>query len=169
MNKAKLEVGFEDVQAAELPVDEVGDGVVVDIDIVDLKGAGARAFYAYSKDYIQMPTKNLFKHSNDASAAEGYYATLFHELTHWTGNTSRLDREMTGYKYCDDYAMEEMIAELGAAYRCAKFTVTNTPRPNHAAYISEWLSDLKDDNRSLFNAAAKASKAAEYIVGFGMD
>ena len=62
-----------------------------------------------------------------------------------------------------------MIAELGAAYLCAEFTVTNTPRPNHAAYISKWLSDLKDDNRSLFNVAAKASKADEYIVSFGKD
>lgn len=131
----------------------------------DIRNGGHKAYFVPKKNYIQMPAMKLFKETSDSSPTEGYYATLFHELTHWTGHESRLNRDLNHAKNEEKYAIEELVAELGAAFLCSRLQVTNTPRPNHAAYIADWLSGLNEDNRSLFNAAAQATKAVEYIVG----
>jgi antirestriction protein ArdC len=65
----------------------------------------------------------------------------------------------------DAYAMEELIAELGAAFLCADLTITNAPRPDHAAYVASWLKVLSDDTRAIFTAAAKAHAAADFLIG----
>ena len=59
--------------------------------------------------------------------------------------------------------MEELIAELGAAFLCADLSITNTPRPDHAAYIANWLVVLKRDKRAIFTAARKATQASDYL------
>jgi antirestriction protein ArdC len=95
-----------------------------------------------------------------------YYATLAHEATHWTRHESRLDREFGRKRFGDaGYAMEELVAEIGAAFLCADLGITPETRDDHAAYIASWLKVLKDDKRAIFTAASHAQKAADYLHG----
>lgn len=123
-----------------------------------IRHGGNRAFYAPSIDAIQMPRIAQF----DEPTA--YYATLAHEATHWTSAKSRCDREL-GARFGDErYAMEELIAELGAAFVCATLGLSNEPRPDHAAYLASWLKVLKSDKRAIFTAASKAQAATDYLL-----
>jgi antirestriction protein ArdC len=116
---------------------------------------GDAAFYVPSQDRIQMPAKTAFD-------TEGhYYSTAFHELTHWTGAANRLDRKFGERFGNPEYAFEELVAELGAAFLCADFGIDGELR--HAGYIEHWLRACKADNKAIFKAAAYAQKAADYL------
>ena len=129
-----------------------------------IQHGGNRAFYQPSNDRIQLPPRETFTGSPTRSAAEAYYAVLLHELTHWTSHASRCDRQL-GKRFGDQaYAMEELIAELGAAFLCADLAITDAPRADHAHYLASWLSVLKADKRAIFTAAAKAAAAASYLM-----
>ena len=65
--------------------------------------------------------------------------------------------------------MEELIAELGAAFLCAELSISNIPRMDHAAYVASWLKVLRLDSRAVFTAAGKASGAARYLSRFRED
>ena len=130
----------------------------------DIRHGGDRAFYRRSTDHVQMPDRERFTGSATSTPTEAYYATLLHELTHWTGHESRLDRDLSGRFGNEAYAMEELVAELGAAFLCADLSITNTPRPDHAAYIGGWLEALKRDKRAIFTAASKAAQATDYLA-----
>jgi antirestriction protein ArdC len=123
-----------------------------------VKFGGDRAYYSPSQDFIGMPEKLQF--NSEAS----YYATLLHELAHWSGHKSRLDRDLSGRFGNEAYAAEELIAELSAAFLCARFNVSGELR--HSSYIANWLRVLKNDNKAVFKAAALAQKAADYLAGF---
>jgi antirestriction protein ArdC len=126
----------------------------------DIRHGGDRAYYAAGSDHVQMPPFECFRD------AESYAATLAHELTHWTKHTSRLDREFGRKRWGDEgYAMEELVAELGAAFLCADLDLTLDTREDHAAYLSHWLAVLKRDNRAIFAAAAHAQRAADFLHG----
>lgn len=126
---------------------------------------GEGAFYRPLTDTIHMPDRSRFVGSATSSATECLYSTLLHELTHWTGIKTRCDREF-GKRFGDDaYAMEELVAELGAAFLCADLGIANTPRSDHAAYISHWLIVLKADKKAIFTAASKAAQAVDYLDG----
>ena len=100
---------------------------------------------------------------SETIALASCYATLVHELTHWTGAKHRLDREF-GKRFGDQaYAAEELVAEIGAAFLCAELRITQETRPDHAQYLAQWLTLLKGDQRALFDASAKASEAAMYL------
>jgi len=130
-----------------------------------VRHGGTRAFYRPSDDTIQMPERERFLGTGTSSATESYYATLLHELTHWTGASKRCDRQF-GKRFGDDaYAVEELVAELGAAFLCADLGVTLTPRPDHAAYIDNWLKVLKADKKAIFTAASQAAKATDFLAG----
>lgn len=125
--------------------------------------AGQRAFYRPADDTITLPPRETFVGSPISTPTEAYYATLLHELTHWTAPASRCNREL-GKRFGDAaYAAEELIAELGAAFLCADLSVSNVPRPDHAQYLNSWLSLLKADSRAIFAASAKASEAVAYL------
>lgn len=62
------------------------------------------------------------------------------------------------------YAMEELIAELGAAFLCAALGIAIEPRRDHAAYVDSWLKVLQNDDKAIFTAAAQAQKAVEYLA-----
>lgn len=126
-----------------------------------IKHGGNRAFYAPHPDFVQLPPFEAFKD------AESYYATLTHELTHWTGHASRCAREFEkGHRFgSEGYAFEELVAELGAAFLCADLGITPEPREDHAAYLASWLKVLKGDKRAIFSAAAHAQRAADYLLG----
>jgi antirestriction protein ArdC len=125
----------------------------------DLRHGGNRAFYrGGSSDHVQMPVFECFR------SPEAYYATLAHELTHWTKHPKRLDREFGRKKWGDEgYAREELVAELGAAFLCADLDLTPEAGTDHAAYVQSWLKVLKEDKRAIFSAAAHAQKAADYL------
>jgi antirestriction protein ArdC len=112
-----------------------------------------------------MPDQERFTGSATSTPTETYYATLLHELTHWTGHEIRLERDLSGRFGQEAYAMEELVAELGAAFLCADLSITNTPRPDHAAYVANWLKVLKQDKRAIFTAARKAAQATGYLAG----
>jgi len=127
---------------------------------------GSRACYRRDHDRIELPARERFRGSPTSSASEAYYGTLLHELTHWSGAPHRLNRTF-GTRFGDnDYAVEELIAELGAAFLCADLGIANEPRPDHAAYVSAWLEVLNEDRRAIFTAAARANDAAAYLQAF---
>ncbi len=126
---------------------------------------GSRACYVPSLDEIHMPGRQAFVGSATSSAGEAYYSTLFHELTHWTGPKHRCDRDLSGRFGSDAYAMEELIAELGAAFLCGELGIAVEPRPDHAQYLAHWLAVLKADKRAIFAAASKAGQAVEFLRG----
>jgi len=86
---------------------------------------------------------------------------------HWTGHPSRLNRDQSGRFGSKPYGFEELVAELSAAFACAALGVVPTVR--HADYLGAWLAILKEDNRAIFRAASKASKAADYLLAFAPD
>jgi antirestriction protein ArdC len=157
---AEQVTGFE---APALPVPKVFNDIS-SIEALTVKSGaklqfgGDRAYYSPSDDYIAMPHKTQF--NSEAS----YYATLLHELSHWSGHKSRLDRDLSGRFGNEAYAAEELIAELSAAFLCARFSITGELR--HSSYIASWLRVLKNDNKAIFKAAALAQKSADYLAGF---
>lgn len=122
------------------------------------------ACYFPHADYIQIPARSAFVGTTTSSPAEAYYATLLHELTHWTGHKTRLERDFSKRFGDEAYAMEELVAELGAAFLCASLGVANEPRLDHAAYVNSWLRVLGNDRRAIFVAAGKAGAAVDYLM-----
>jgi antirestriction protein ArdC len=126
-----------------------------------IRHGGDRAYYSIDRDVVQMPEMPAFRDS------ENYYATLAHEMTHWTRHPTRLDRNLGGKRFGDaGYAMEELVAELGAAFLCADLGITPETREDHAAYIGSWLKVLRQDKRAIFTAASHAERAADHLHAF---
>ena len=117
---------------------------------------GNRAFYVPSMDYIQLPELDQFKSSAD------YYATALHELSHWTGHESRLDRKISNKFGNEAYAFEELVAELGSAMLCAHNKIDG--QLQHASYIADWLKVLNDDPKNILKAGALAQKILDYTT-----
>jgi antirestriction protein ArdC len=124
----------------------------------DIRHGGPDAYYAIGSDYVQMPPFEAFRDP------DSYYATLAHECTHWTRHPSRLDRDLGRKRFGDHgYAMEELVAELGAAFTCAALDLTPELRSDHASYLAHWLTVLKSDKRAIFTASAHAQAAADFL------
>ena len=116
---------------------------------------GNRAFYRPSTDSIQLPPREAFIGTATSTAAEAYYSTLLHELTHFAGHETRCNRQF-GKRFGDQaYAIEELVGELGAAFLCADLGISDEPRADHAQYLASWLSVLKADKKAIFTAASK--------------
>ncbi len=128
----------------------------IDATRAEIYFGGNRAFYSPSEDYIQMPHVEGFR------TIEDYYATILHELSHWTGHESRLHRDFRRFDE-ESYAMEELVAEMSSAFLCASLGVEGTLQ--HANYIASWIKLLKRHNRAIFTAAARAADASDYILG----
>lgn len=126
--------------------------------LADIRHGGVEAYYECERDYIQLPPQAAFFDPIN------YYRTLFHELGHWTGDRSRLKRDQTGGFGSKPYAREELVAEMTAAFVCATLSICPTVR--HADYIGNWIDVLRGDNRAIFHAASKASKAADLLLAF---
>ena len=118
---------------------------------------GDRAFYHQSSDQINLPELSSF------SRLSAYYATAIHELGHWTGHKSRLDRDLSGRFGSQSYAFEELIAELTAAFVLNEFNY-QAELEHHASYLDNWLQALKNDKKYFFKAASLASKASEFLL-----
>ncbi|QPR26565.1 DUF1738 domain-containing protein (plasmid) [Edwardsiella hoshinae] len=120
-----------------------------------IRECGTDAYFCPSRDEIVLPCRHLF---NDAA---NFYATGLHELIHWSGGKSRLNREMKGSFGSKDYAYEELVAELGSAFLMADLGVSGEVQ--HENYIAAWLAVLENDKRFIFKAASAASKAHLYL------
>lgn len=146
--EAPLDPPMRDAQA-EAFFDRIG---------ADTRHGGPRAYYAPKPDYIQLPPFECF------GDAVGYYATRAHETVHWTSHEKRLNRSFDRKRFGDEgYAMEELVAELGAAFLCVDLQLTPELRPDHASYIEGWLEVLKHDNRAIFTASAHAQRACDWL------
>jgi len=128
-----------------------------------IEHGGSRACYVPHADLVRMPMTDSFESSETCTSIEHYYSTLFHEMVHWTGNPKRLNRTK-GKKFGDqDYAVEELVAELGAAFLSAELAINPVGKADHASYIAGWLKLLKDNKKHIFTAASEASKACDYL------
>lgn len=119
---------------------------------------GNHAFYAPTEDFVRVPPQPAFRDQIN------YYRTALHELGHWTGHCSRLNRDQSGGFGSANYAREELVAELASAFLCASLGIVPTVR--HADYLGGWIAVLRADARAIFRAASAASKAAEYLLAF---
>jgi len=115
---------------------------------------GDRAFYSPSTDHIQFPPESAFR-----GQAE-YTTTELHELGHWTGHPSRLNRPLQNRFGSAANAMEELRAEMASAFVASMLSIP-TDVPQHASYISSWIKALKNDKREIFRAAADAQRIAD--------
>jgi len=149
-------------RASQVEIDEQIDAFVRATK-ADIRHGSSIACYRRRDDYIEMPSPEQFTGTLTSSPTEAYYAVLLHELVHYSGAPHRLNREC-GKRFGDrDYAFEELVAELGAAFMCSAFRIVNEPRPDHAAYISNWLDILDRDHKAIFTAASMAQQAVEYL------
>jgi antirestriction protein ArdC len=128
----------------------------------DIRFGGDRAYYCPDRDYVRLPTRTAF---DDAA---GFYGTALHELVHWTGHPSRLDRLTRNAKFGSDaYAFEELCAEIGAAYLCSELAVPQADDlGNSAAYLASWVRVLRNDPHAIFRAATMGSRAADMLLAF---
>lgn len=131
-----------------------------------LKGSGAsidhnggdRAFYRQSTDSIHLPKPETFTNEGH------YYSTALHELGHWTGHTSRLDRDMTGGFGSEKYAEEELRAEIYSYMMSADLELPHDPS-QHVAYIASWIKAIKEDPMTIHRACRDAGNILEYVNG----
>ena len=127
-----------------------------------VRTGGDRAFYSPATDHIQLPPEHAFRGPSE------FAATALHELAHWTGNPSRLNRDMKVRYGSAAYAMEELRAEIASAFVASELGIP-TDIPHHASYIANWIKPLKDDKREIFRAAADAHRIADMELGFHPD
>jgi len=140
---------FEVIEVAEAAIQASG---------ANIRHGGAKAYYSPRGDYIQMPERECFVDEPH------YYSTLLHELAHWTGAKSRLNRDIEQPFGSEAYSREEIRADLTSLFLAAELGVPFDPK-DQAGYISSWIKVLKNDKNEVFKAAADASKACDYILG----
>lgn len=161
LDEAKIQRA--EVKTHEWDADGAAEKIVAgmpDAPKIDHNGGG-RAFYRPATDHISMPERERFK------SAAGYYSTLFHEMAHSTGHSSRLNRDLTSGAMCKkSYSREELIAEISSAFLNAEAGYLDQEFDNSAAYVNGWLSVFRneDNERLIITAAAQAQKAADYIL-----
>jgi len=132
--------------------------------ILDKSGAKIKeikqnqSYYVPALDKIVLPLRTQFKD------AEGFYATALHELGHWTGHSSRLNRPILNKFGTPDYAREELRAEISSMMVCGSLGIKHKAQ-NSAAYVSNWIDVLKKDPKELFRACADAEKIKDYLFG----
>jgi antirestriction protein ArdC/uncharacterized protein YjbI with pentapeptide repeats len=127
--------------------------------LVEGTGDKNRAYYSPSTDGINMPPFGYFKDPLS------YYQTLMHELVHWTGHTSRLDRPNMNQHGTPEYAYEELVAEIGSVFLMGILGLEPEPQEGHSIYIAGWLTKLKNDPDMVRKASAEAQKAVNLLLG----
>lgn len=117
-----------------------------------------RACYSPDLDIITLPPVSNFENSTE------YYLTAFHELTHWTGHESRLNRLTKTHYGSGDYSQEELIAEIGGNMLAHDCGIVKEVTRNSTAYINNWLTALQNDPKFIIQASSKATQAYDYIT-----
>lgn len=172
MLKSYAVFAFSQVEGApemEIPDHRSGDGWALDEAVRDRLEAflgevgartehgGDRAYFSVSQDFVQMPERQVFR-----SEAE-YYATRLHEVAHWSGGPSRLNREFGTRAEIDLYSREELRAELASAFLCARFGIPSNIAA-HSGYVEHYTELLRGDKREIFRAARDAEAAVRYLI-----
>ena len=116
-----------------------------------------KAYYIPSRDEIHLPNRRTF------SSLSGFWGTAMHELSHWTGNESRLNRDMCHSFGSQKYAREELIAEVSSWLLAVTLGTPHEPQ-NSAAYLASWVKDFKDKPRELYSAISQAQKVVDYLL-----
>lgn len=124
---------------------------------VNLQHGGNMACYIPSIDTVKVPYRDQFE------TEEGYNGTMFHEVTHWTGAKARLDRFKNGAFGSENYAREELVAEMGAAMLCAALGHPYVVE-HHASYMASWRKAIKADKNVIIKAATDAAEAMNFIL-----
>ncbi len=146
---------FEPLQEAERVVNQYADKPSIET-------GGNRAAYRPVTDTVLMPKPERFE------SRDSYYATLFHELSHSTGHSRRLNRgldENLAPFGSPDYSREELVAEMSSAFLCATAGISPPTIEQAAAYLDGWIRALKGDKRLVVSAAGAAQKSADWILG----
>jgi len=143
---ADIDTGATSIEHMEEFAKKTGARIVI---------TGNQPCYVPGLDQIQMPAIKQF------NTAESYYGTLCHELIHWTGHESRLDRLKKSGR--EDYAFEELVAELGACFVTSELGI-DRGIDRSASYIASWLKALKEDKKYIFQAASLAQQATKYLL-----
>src|SRR5215471_14566322 len=155
---------YQPVEKQELDATErciQADDYFHNITDAEVRYGGNRAYYSPTHDFISLPEYASFKD------AHSYYSTLGHEHIHWTGASSRLNRELLQSRFGSEaYAFEELVAELGAAFLCAQLGLSNEPRLDHSQYLQQWLKVLGSDKKAIFTAASRAQRAMDYLNAY---
>ena len=146
---------FKDIDA----LNEICERIDKNIDLT-VKHDDIKAYYSPSEDTVHLPDKNLFDGVYD------YYATRLHEVAHATGNEKRLNRNISNAFGSEEYAKEELIAEISSSFLMADLGINGNKDiyDNHAAYIQSWINVIEKEPSVLFEAAANAEKCANYIL-----
>ena len=116
-----------------------------------------KAYYIPSRDEIHLPNRRTF------SSLSGFWGTAMHELSHWTGHESRLNRDMRHSFGSQKYAREELIAEVSSWLLAVTLGTPHEPQ-NSAAYLASWVSDFKDKPREIYSAISQAQKVVDYLL-----
>ena len=131
---------------------------ILEASAANIRHGGDKAFYRVSDDSIQLPEKSQFPTANN------YYATALHELGHWTGHQTRLDRDLVHPFGSEGYAKEELRAEIASMIVGDELGIGHDPE-QHAAYVGSWIKALQDDPLEIFRAAADAEQIQKYVLG----
>lgn len=152
-------------QRSEFKVVEAGERILENSGATILHDQVDQAFYNRLADSIHLPPKHAFQN------AAGYYGTALHELAHWSGHPSRLNRATLNesYRFGDiSYAKEELRAELASVFLAAERGIPHDPE-QHAAYVSSWINVFRQDKNEIFRAAHDASRAADFLLALERD
>ena len=140
-------------------VDRVSNGMNVPI----IESNSARAYYSSSSDEIHIPLRQQFESDN------AYQSTALHELGHATGHPNRLSRDQSGTFGTENYAFEELVAEIASTFMSEYFEteMSESEMKNHQAYVQDWADAIKKDKNYLFRAIKLAEEAADYMIEKG--
>lgn len=120
-----------------------------------------RCYYNSTKDYISLPPIKNFDFPGE------YYSALFHELAHWTGHKSRLNRKLLS-ETKEEEAFEELIAEISSSYLCSICGLDSPVLENQASYISGWLNLINNRESAFIQAVHESRKVVDYLLGNGV-
>jgi antirestriction protein ArdC len=155
----------ESKQHPEFEVVEAGENILRNSGAEIKHDQNDRAFYSRRTDSIHLPPQTAFKTAGD------YYGTALHELAHWTGHPSRLNRSTLNesYRFGDsNYAQEELRAELASVFLAAGRGIPHDPE-QHAAYVGSWINALRNDKNEIFRAAKDANRAADFLLALELE
>jgi len=124
---------------------------------------GDQAFYSPRTDHIQLPPPSSFR------SLAAFLSTELHEMAHWSGSGTRLNRDLTGKYGSESYAREELRAEVAQVMMCAELGITDCEFTNDVAYIGHWLGAMRGDKKEIFRAASDAQRIADYLLAFHPD
>lgn len=129
------------------------------------------AFYSPKRDQIVVPSKKQFNISNTPEDVfkDGmeFYGTTIHEMAHSTGHESRLGRDgivKIDQFGSDQYAKEELVAELTSALIGNAMGFDSRIRENNIAYLQNWIGSLKKDPKFLKSVMSDVNKSSKMVL-----